>query len=341
VPQAPEASASKTEPPKKKHITLDGAGATFPYPVYAKWAHTYKQVSGTAINYQSIGSGGGIAQIKAQTVDFGATDAPLTKPDLDAEGLLQFPMVVGGVVPVVNLEGIKPGELKLTNALLADLFLGNIAKWNDEAIAKVNPGVALPDKEVVVVHRADGSGTTWIFTTYLDKVSPKWHEEVGAGKAVKWPVGMGGKGNEGVASYVQRLKGSLGYVEFAYALQNDMSHVEIQNRSGQFVSPTLESFNAAATNADWANSPGFYLVMTDQPGEETWPITGASFIIVHKHQENKERALEMLKFFDFCYKKGGGDAKNLHYVPIPAEVQKLVRDQWKDNIKAGGTPVWS
>ena len=333
---APQAAA---ETPKAS-VALNGAGATFPYPIYAKWAHMYNKVSGTELNYQSIGSGGGIAQIKADTVDFGASDAPMKSDELEADGLIQFPMVIGGVVPVVNLEGISGGQIKLSSSLLADIFLGKITKWNDKAIAAVNPDVKLPDKEIAVVHRADGSGTTWIFTNYLDKVSTEWHEKVGTGKAVEWPTGMGGKGNEGVASYVQRISGSIGYVEFAYALQNKMAHVQLQNKDGSFTEPTIESFQAAAANADWKNAPGFYMVLTDQPGAATWPITGASFILVHKAQKDKSKAEEMLKFFDFCFSHGAQQAKDLHYVPMPDETVALVRDLWKSSIRAGDAPVW-
>lgn len=325
----------------KAVIALNGAGATFPYPIYAKWAHMFNKVTGTELNYQSIGSGGGIAQIKAKTVDFGASDAPLEVAELEADGLIQFPMVIGGVVPVVNLEGITGGQIKLSAALLADIYLGKIKNWNDKAIAQLNPDVKLPDKEIAVVHRADGSGTTWIFTNYLGKVSPEWNEKVGVGKAVEWPAGMGGKGNEGVASYVQRISGAIGYVEFAYALQNKMAHTQLQNKDGSFVEPTIESFQAAAANADWNNAPGFFMVLTDQPGKDTWPITGASFILVHKEQPNKTKAKEMLKFFDFCFNKGAEQAKELHYVPMPEAVTTLVETLWKDHIRASGAPVWN
>jgi phosphate transport system substrate-binding protein len=321
-------------------FTLSGAGATFPFPIYSQWAHTYHKVTGTKLNYQSIGSGGGIAQIKAKTVDFGASDAPMKADELDALGLIQFPMVMGGVVPVVNVEGIGAGKLKLTKPLLADIFLGKIKKWNDKAIKTVNPELTLPDKEIAVVHRADGSGTTWIFTNYLDKISPEWREKVGTGKAVAWPTGMGGKGNEGVAAYVQRISGSIGYVEFAYALQNKMSHVQLQNQTGAFVNPTVESFQAAAANADWSNAPGFYLVLTDQPGAGSWPITGASFILLYKDQNKKDVAREMLAFFKWCYESGAGKALDLHYVPMPPKVVKLVETQWTAAVKAGGEPLW-
>ena len=335
----PQAAATAAE--DKKVMTLNGAGATFPYPIYAKWAHAYHKVEGTKLNYQSIGSGGGIAQIKAATVDFGASDAPMKTEDLEAAGLIQFPMVMGGVVPVVNLEGVEPGQLKLTRALVADIFLGKVKKWNDAAVKAANPEVTLPDQGVAVVHRADGSGTTWIFTNYLDKISAEWKEKVGTGKAVEWPTGMGGKGNEGVAAYVQRIPGAIGYVEFAYALQNEMSHVKLENQTGQFVDPTIESFQAAAANADWKNAPGFYLVLTDQPGEQSWPITGASFILVYKEQKNMASAKEMLAFFDWCYQHGAKMAEELHYVPMPPAVAKLVHAQWKASLKSGGQPVWN
>ena len=326
---------------KPAPMKLDGAGATFPYPVYAKWAHTYNKIQGTEINYQSIGSGGGIAQVKAKTVDFGASDAPLKQDELEAEGLIQFPMVIGGVVPVVHLDGIESGQLKLNATLLTDIFLGNISKWNDPAIKKINPALPLPDREIVVVHRADGSGTTWIFTNYLEKVSSKWKEMVGSGRAVKWPRGMGGKGNEGVASYVQRVKGAIGYVEFAYALQNKMTHVALQNRAGAFVEPTVDAFRAAAESADWNNAPGFFMVLTDQDGERSWPITGASFILIHKAQSDRSKALELLKFFDFCYNKGKNDAQALHYVSMPPNVIGMIHDLWKTALRVDGTPIWN
>jgi len=335
-----EASAPGDEGAAKKVITLNGAGATFPYPIYAQWADTYNKVSGTKLNYQSIGSGGGIAQIKAKTVDFGASDAPLEPAVLKGIGLVQFPMVMGGVVPVINVEGIEAGQLKLTKQLLADIYLGKIKKWNDKAIMDTNPGLALPDQDIAVVHRADGSGTTWIFTNYLDKVSAEWHEKVGNDKAVEWPTGMGGKGNEGVAAYVQRVKGSIGYVEYAYALQNKMAHAQLQNTAGHFVDPTIESFQAAAANADWVGTPGFYVVLTDQPGEKTWPITGASFILMHKDQANADVAKEALAFFDWCFAHGADAATELHYVPMPAQVVDAVHTLWKNEIKASGNPVW-
>lgn len=321
-------------------LTINGAGASFPYPLYSQWAHKYNQLTGQKINYQSIGSGGGIAQIKAKTVDFGASDAPLKEEELKESGLIQFPMIIGGVVPVVNLKGIKPGELKLTPQLLSNIFLGKITKWNDQAIKQVNPGLNLPDKAITVVHRADGSGTTWIFTNYLDKVSTEWHEKVGTDKAVSWPVGVGGKGNEGVAAYVQRIDGAIGYVEFAYALENKMTYARLQNKAGKFVEPTIETFQAAAANADWEHAAGFYMVLTDQPGEQSWPITGASFILMHCQQKDAQIAKAMLKFFDWCFQSGTKEAKDLHYVPMPENVVKLVESAWSREIKAAGQSLW-
>jgi phosphate transport system substrate-binding protein len=309
--------------------------------LYSKWAYEYKNLTGTKINYQSIGSGGGIAQIKAKTVDFGASDAPLKPEELKEHGLIQFPMVMGGVVPVVNVKGIKAGELKLTAELLADVFLGKITTWNDEAIRKVNPKLDLPDKAITVVHRADGSGTTWIFTNYLMKVSPNWNEKVGFGKAVDWPTGIGGKGNEGVATYVKRVNGSIGYVEFAYALQNEMSYSLLQNQAGQFVSPTIDTFQAAVASADWENAEGYYLVLTDQPGESSWPIAGATFILVHKEPNDSALAKALLEYFAWCYKHGGHTAEELHYVPMPKSVVSMIEKTWQENIRSEGEPLWS
>lgn len=324
-----------------KEVLINGAGATFPYPVYSQWAYAYHKESGAKLNYQSIGSGGGIAQIKAKAVDFGASDAPLKAHYLDTLGLVQFPMVMGGVVPVINVEGVEPGALKLTSELLADIFLGKITVWNDKRIKDSNPRLTLPNQAIAVVHRADGSGTTWIFTNYLDKISTQWHEKVGTDKAVDWPVGMGGKGNEGVAAYVQRIKGSIGYVEYAYAVQNKMTHVKLLNKSGHFVDPTSESFQAAAANANWVGTPGFYIVLTDQPGEKSWPITGATFILMHQKQEHPDIAKAALKFFDWCYKHGASKARKLHYVPMPEAVVNVVRKIWRDKITSkDGDPVW-
>ncbi|MBN2526691.1 MAG: phosphate ABC transporter substrate-binding protein PstS [Deltaproteobacteria bacterium] len=340
APKSATSDASATADTPSEPITLTGAGATFPFPIYSKWAHAYKNVNGTKLNYQSIGSGGGIAQIKAKTVAFGASDAPLKPEELDEVGLIQFPMIMGGVVPVVNLEDIAPGQLKLSQKVLADIFLGKVKKWNDKAIAADNPNVKLPDTDVSVVHRADGSGTTWIFTNYLDKISEEWKSKVGTGKSVEWPTGVGGKGNEGVAAYVQRIKGAIGYVEFAYALQNKMSHVKLQNKDGNYVDPTIESFQAAAANADWKNAPGFYLVLTEQPGAASWPITGASFILMYKNQDKPDVAKEALNFFDWCFANGAKAATDLHYVPMPKEVVELVHSLWKENIQSGGKAIW-
>ena len=321
---------------------ISGAGATFPYPVYAKWAEAYSQSTGVKMNYQSIGSGGGIKQITQKTVDFGASDAPLTAEELNKEGLMQFPMVMGGVVPVVNLEGVDAGKLKLSAKVLADIYLGKIEKWNDSAIASLNPGLSLPGKAITVVHRSDGSGTTWIFTNYLSKVSPEWKSSVGNDKAVSWPVGVGGKGNEGVASYVSRIKGTIGYVEYAYALQNKMAGVKLQNQAGKFVDPTSSAFQAAAANADWSNAPGFYMVLTDQPGDTSWPITGATFILMHKQQAKPDVAKAVLGFFSWAYQNGDDMALALDYVPMPDNVVDLVEKNWQQEIKgADGSMVWA
>jgi phosphate transport system substrate-binding protein len=320
---------------------ITGAGATFPYPIYAKWAEAYKKASGNGLNYQSIGSGGGIKQIKAKTVDFGASDMPLKPEDLEAEGLMQFPMVMGGVVPVINLEGVTPGQVKLTGEVLADIYLGKINKWNASEIAALNPGVKLPAEEITVVHRADGSGTSFLFTEFLSKVNPEFKTKVGAGTAVKWPVGIGGKGNEGVAANVQRIKNSIGYVEYAYAKRNNMQHTQLKNRDGQFVKPDDETFKAAAAGADWTKAPGFALVLTDQAGKNSWPITGASFILMHKSQADGAKGKEVLKFFDWAYKNGGAMATELDYVAMPTAVVKQVQDAWKSQLKDGsGKTVW-
>jgi phosphate transport system substrate-binding protein len=315
---------------------INGAGATFPYPVYSKWAYEYKALTGVGLNYQSIGSGGGIQQINAKTVDFGASDAPLKGAELSEKGQVQFPLVMGGVVPVVNLPGIAPNQMKLNGEVLAELFLGSVTKWNDPKIAKLNPGVMLPDVEVTVIHRADGSGTTWIFTNYLDKVSKAWHSKVGTDKSVSWPVGLGGKGNEGVASYVKQVPGGLGYVEYAYAKQNKMTTIQLQNRDGNWLAPTLQSFQAAAANADWAKADHYYLVLTDQPGKDSWPIAGASFIIIYKNHKDAEQAKAMLKFFDWCLRNGGKMAEDLDYVPVPQNVVDLVEATWTKEVK----PSW-
>ncbi len=320
---------------------ITGAGATFPYPIYAKWAEAYKAQTGVGMNYQSIGSGGGIKQIKAKTVAFGASDAPLNPNELGLAGLTQFPTVVGGVVPVINVEGIAPGQLKLTSAALADIYMGKITKWNDTRIAADNKGMNLPDQAITVVHRADGSGTSFIFTTYLSQVSTEWLRSVGAGSAVQWPAGTGGKGNEGVASYVQRIKGSIGYVEYAYALQNKMNYVQLKNHDGQFVSPSEGNFKAAAANAKWDADKGFYEILTNEPGKDSWPITGATFILIHKTQDNAANAKEVLKFFDWAYSNGGKLAADLDYIPMPENVVKMIRNAWKAQVKdTAGNAIW-
>jgi phosphate transport system substrate-binding protein len=320
---------------------ISGAGATFPYPVYAKWAEKYYQLKSVKMNYQSIGSGGGIKQIKAKTVDFGASDAPLKPEELDAAGLMQFPMVMGGVVPVINLPGVPHGKVKLSGDLLADIFLGKVTKWDDSRIAAMNSGIKLPSANITVVHRSDGSGTTWIFTNYLAKVSGDWKNKVGNNKSVAWPTGVGGKGNEGVASYVKRIKGSIGYVEYAYALQNKMNHALLKNRDGRFVAPTSKNFQAAAAGADWSHADGFYMVLTDQPGANSWPITGATFILVYKNQEKPATGKAVLSFFDWAYNNGGAMAEKLDYVPMPSSVVKLVENTWAKEIKGSdGSKVW-
>ncbi len=307
---------------------ITGAGSTFAYPILAKWAAAYKDKTGVALNYQSIGSGGGIKQIEAKTVDFGASDMPLKPAVLEKNGLIQWPVIMGGVVPVVNVPGIKAGELKLDGATLAAIYLGTITKWNDAAIAKLNPGVKLPDQTIAVVHRSDGSGTTFLFSSYLSEVSPAWKSSVGANTAVEWPVGLGGKGNEGVSNFAGQTQGSIGYVEYAYALQNKMAWVEMVNRDGALVKPAIATFQAAAANADWASAPGYYLVLTNQPGADSWPITGASFILMYKQSPKPADAQSALKCFDWAYKNGSSMPEALDYVPIPPNVQDLVRKNW-------------
>jgi phosphate transport system substrate-binding protein len=319
---------------------ISGAGASFPYPLYAKWAATYYQYTGLKLSYQSIGSGGGIAQIKAKTVDFGASDEPLKADELEKTGLVQFPMIMGGVTPVVNVKGISKGKLKLTPEILADIFMGKIKTWQDPRIMAVNPDMKAPDQEITVVHRADASGTTWILTNYLSKVSNEWKEKVGSGKSVSWPTGVSGKGNEGIAALVKKTDGAIGYVEYAHSLRERLKDVQLQNRSGKFVKPTIETFQAAAANADWDNAPGFYLVLTDQPGEKSWPIVGVSYILMQKEQSDSAKAQAVLKFFDWCLKNGAELATNLYYVPMPSRVITLVRSTWAREISSGGLPVW-
>ncbi len=320
---------------------ITGAGATFPYPIYAKWAESYKAATSIGLNYQSIGSGGGIKQIKAKTVDFGASDMPLKIEELEAEGLMQFPAVMGGVVPIVNLDGVAGGQMKMTGQVIADIYLGKITKWNAPEITALNPGVKLPAEDITVVHRSDGSGTTFLFVDYLSKVHPEFKAKIGVGTAVKWVVGVGGKGNEGVAANVQRIKNSIGYVEFAYAKRNKMSHTQLKNREGAFVQPDDENFKAAAAGADWAKTPGMAVVLTDQPGKASWPITGASFILMHKKQADAAKGKEVLKFFDWAYKNGGKMALDLEYVAMPVDVTKLVQEVWKAQLKdSSGKAVW-
>jgi len=320
---------------------LTGAGATFPYPIYAKWAEAYKAATGIGLNYQSIGSGGGIRQIKAKTVDFGASDMPLKLEELDKEGLMQFPAIIGGVVPVMNLDGIAPGQLKLTADVISAIHLGKITKWNAPEITALNPNANLPALAITVVHRADGSGTTFLWTDYLSKANADFKATVGSGTAVKWPTGVGGKGNEGVAANVQRIKGAFGYVEYAYAKKNKIVYAQLKNMDGQFVLPDDESFKAAAANGDWSSAPGMYLVLTNQPGKASWPATGASFIIMHKSQADGLTGRAVLKFFDWSFKNGSGMASELDYVPMPPAVVKLIQDNWKSQLKdPSGKAIW-
>ncbi len=316
---------------------VTGAGATFPAPLYAKWAVDYNRATGNKINYQSVGSGAGLRQIDAKTVDFGASDMPLTDADLNAKGLMQFPTVIGGVVPVINVQGIQPGQLRLDGQVLGDIYLGKITRWNDPAIKALNPSLNLPDAAIAAVRRADGSGTSFIFTNYLSKVNAEWKSKVGEGTAVNWPVGTGGKGNEGVAAFVSRLPNSIGYVEYAYVKQNKMNFVQMKNVAGNFVSPDDTSFKAAAAGADWAKS--FYQILTNQPGKDSWPITGATFILMHKTQDKPAQAGAALKFFDWAYTNGDKAADDLDYVPMPASVKQAIRNAWGQVRDAAGKPI--
>jgi phosphate transport system substrate-binding protein len=313
---------------------ITGAGSTFVYPVLSKWSADYNKQTGDKLNYQSIGSGGGIAQIKAATVDFGASDMPMTSDELKGLGMGQFPLVMGGVVPVVNIEGVKPGKIKFTGELLADIYLGKITNWNDPAIAKVNPDLKLPDAKITVVHRSDGSGTTFNWADYLSKVSSEWKTKIGEGTAVSWPTGVGGKGNEGVAAYVDRIKNSIGYVEYAYVLQNKMTYGVVQNKSGKFVEPNVDSFQAAAASADWANAKDFYLVMTDAPGENAYPITATTFIIMYKDPKDAARSKDGFKFFKWAIENGQKEAKELDYVPLPDALVKQIEAYWSSEFKS-------
>jgi phosphate transport system substrate-binding protein len=316
---------------------VTGAGASFPAPVYAKWASDYNKATGVKVNYQSIGSGGGIKQIDSKTVDFGASDMPLTDEVLKSKGQLQFPTVMGGVVPVINIKGIEPGQMKLTGPVLADIFLGKLSKWNDPAIKALNPTLALPDTDIAQVRRADGSGTTFIFTNYLSKVSPEWKSKVGEGTAVNWPIGAGGKGNEGVSAFVNRIPNSIGYVEYSYVKQNKMNYAILQNASGNFVHPEEAAFKAAAAGADWSKS--FYQILTNEPGKEAWPISGATFILMHEKQDKPANAAEVLKFFNWAYANGGKAASDLDYVPMPATVVAAIQKSWGDIKDNAGKPI--
>ncbi|NPE55067.1 phosphate ABC transporter substrate-binding protein PstS [Dickeya dadantii] len=312
-------------------VNVTGAGATFPAPVYAKWADSYEKETGNKVNYQGIGSSGGVKQIIAKTVDFGASDAPLTDDKLAQDGLFQFPTVIGGIVLAVNVPGVKTGELTLDGKTLGDIYLGKIKKWNDEAIVKLNPGVKLPDQDIAVVRRADGSGTSYVFTSYLAKVNSEWKEKIGAGNTVNWPTGLGGKGNDGIAAFVQRLPGSIGYVEYAYAKQNNLVYTKLISADGKAVSPTEGSFSNAAKGIDWSKS--FAQDLTNQKGADVWPITSTTFILIHKEQSKPEQGKEVLKFFDWAYTKGGEQAKALDYATLPKEVVAQVRAAWKTQIK--------
>lgn len=318
-------------------LDVTGAGATFPAPLYAKWASDYNKATGVKINYQSVGSGAGIKQIDAKTVAFGASDMPLKDEELAKKGQIQFPTVIGGVVPVINVKGINPGQLKLSGQVLGDIYLGKITKWNDPAIKALNPGLALPDADIAAVRRADGSGTSFIFTNYLSKVNPEWKSKVGEGTAVNWPVGAGGKGNEGVAAFVNRLPNSIGYVEYAYVKQNKMNYALMQNAAGTFVAPDDSAFKAAAAGADWSKS--FYQILTNQPGKDAWPLTGATFILMHKTQDKPAEAASTLKFFDWAYKHGDKTAEDLEYVAMPAVVKTQVEKAWGEVKDASGKPV--
>ena len=321
---------------------ISGAGATFPYPIYAKWADAYKKETGVGLNYQSIGSGGGIKQIEARTVTFGATDAPLKGEELDKNGLVQFPMVMGGIVPVVNLDGVKPGDLVIDGPTLAKIFLGEIKTWNDPAIAKLNPSAKLPAQPIAVVHRSDGSGTTYNFAYYLAEVSPEWKSKVGFNTSVEWPVGIGAKGNEGVANNVAQTKGSIGYVEYAYAKQNKLTHTKMVNKDGQTVEPTSATFQAAAANANWSSVPGYGVILANQPGAQSWPMTAATWILMYKKPQDAAAAAEALKFFAWAYDKGAKMAEDLDYIPMPKNVADSVKKTWADEVKdASGKPLYA
>jgi phosphate transport system substrate-binding protein len=322
-------------------VDISGAGATFPYPIYAKWADAYKKISNVALNYQSIGSGGGIKQIKAKTVTFGASDMPLKPDELKAAGLLQFPMIIGGVVPVVNIKGIAPGQLQLDGAIIAGIYMGDIVKWDDPTIKRLNPKLALPSTAIAPVYRSDGSGTNFLFSDFLSKASPKFKASIGANSSVQWPSGIGAKGNEGVANMTTQTDGAIGYVEYAFAKQNKMAYTQLTNKAGKAVTPSADSFQAAAANADLSHADSYYLILTDQDGAKSWPITGASFILLYKQPADAAPVMEALKFFAWAYKDGGSMAADLDYVPLPASLVAQVQTTWATEITAGGHPVWS
>ncbi|AWH24833.1 phosphate ABC transporter substrate-binding protein PstS [Stenotrophomonas sp. YAU14D1_LEIMI4_1] len=330
---AADSAAAPAAAGDKVTAEVSGAGASFIFPLVSKWSADYNTATGAKINYQSIGSGGGIAQIKAGTVDFGSSDKPLASDELAQAGLAQFPSAIGGVVPVVNIEGLEAGKLRLTGALLADIFLGKVKTWNDPAIVAANPGVTLPDGKITLVHRSDGSGTTFNFSNYLSKVSPEWKTKVGEGTSVQWPDGVGGKGNEGVASYVKQIKGSIGYVELAYALQNAMPYTALQNAAGTWVQPNAETFAAAAASADWASAKDFNLVITNAPGEQAWPITATNFMLMQKQPKDAKRNQDALAFFKWAFENGQAQANELHYVPLPAELVKQIEAYWGTELK--------
>jgi phosphate transport system substrate-binding protein len=320
---------------------ISGAGATFPYPIYAKWADAYKKLTGIGLNYQSIGSGGGIKQIKAKTVTFGASDMPLKPEDLKSAGLLQFPMIIGGVVPVVNIKGVAPGQLQLDGATIASIYLGDISKWDDPRIKRLNPKLALPSAAIAPVYRSDGSGTNFLFSDYLSKESPKFAQSIGANSSVEWPIGIGAKGNEGVANMTTQTDGAIGYVEYAYAKQNKMTYSLLTNKSGKVVAPSTESFQAAAANADWTKADSYYLILTDQDGAKSWPITGASFILMYKEPPDPAQVDAALKFFAWAYRDGAAMAAELDYVPLPAALIAQVKKTWSTEITSGGHAVWT
>ncbi|WP_172806764.1 phosphate ABC transporter substrate-binding protein PstS [Endozoicomonas arenosclerae] len=325
-----------------KTETINGAGASFPHPIYANWAEEYQKETGVRINYQAIGSGGGIRQITAKTVDFGASDAPLDAKKLDKEDMIQFPMVMGAIVPVINVPGIEPGALKLTGEVLADIYLGNIKKWNDKRITDLNPGVTIPNQAIYVVHRSDGSGTTYNFTDYLSRVSPEWKENIGKNTDITWPkkaTTIGGNGNAGVANFVRRTRGAIGYVEYAFAKQNSLTYTQLASAEGKFLQPNMDTFQAAAANADWANAPGFRLLLNNQPGADSWPMTAATFILMHKDQANAEKAKQIIKFFEWSYEKGGDYAVGLDYIPMPEAVVEMVENVWKEDLTTDGKTI--